>query len=67
MIDHGPGLPGDLAELAGAFTTTAAGDGGTGLGLAIASGFCQAMGATLHAEATPGGGTTMVVGLEIAT
>ena len=63
IIDHGPGLPLPLRDLAAPFQTTAVGDGGTGLGLAIASGFCQAMGAQLSSKTTPGGGTTMVVSL----
>ena len=41
-------------------------DGGVGLGLAIARGFLDAMGGELTIEDTPGGGTTMVVGLPAA-
>lgn len=63
VIDHGPGLPMPLHDLAEPFLTTATGDGGTGLGLAIASGFCSAMVASLDSRPTPGGGTTMVVSL----
>jgi two-component system, OmpR family, sensor histidine kinase KdpD len=36
---------------------------GVGLGLAIARGFTEAMGGSLVAEETPGGGATMVVQL----
>jgi len=36
---------------------------GVGLGLAIARGFTEAMGGTLTAEDTPGGGLSMVVDL----
>ncbi|MFG3658322.1 ATP-binding protein, partial [Streptomyces sp. NPDC047706] len=36
---------------------------GVGLGLAVARGFAEAMGGTLNAEDTPGGGLTMVVTL----
>ncbi len=39
---------------------------GVGLGLAIARGFVEAMGGELAIEDTPGGGTTMVVGLPVA-
>ena len=38
---------------------------GVGLGLAIARGFVEAMGGELAIEDTPGGGTTMVVGLPV--
>ncbi|WP_449487923.1 hypothetical protein, partial [Streptomyces purpurascens] len=36
---------------------------GVGLGLAVARGFAEAIGGTLHAEDTPGGGLTMVLSL----
>lgn len=38
---------------------------GIGLGLAVAKGFSEAMGGTLAAEPTPGGGLTMVVTLPL--
>lgn len=38
---------------------------GIGLGLAVANGFTEAMGGTLMAEPTPGGGLTMVVTLPL--
>ncbi|MFP3577960.1 ATP-binding protein [Arthrobacter sp. SIMBA_036] len=41
--------------------------GGVGLGLAVAKGFTEAMGGTLGAEPTPGGGLTMVVTLPLWT
>ncbi|BCT77897.1 sensor histidine kinase [Sinomonas cyclohexanicum] len=64
VIDHGRGVPpqrvmamfqpfqrlGDLSSRTG-----------IGLGLAVAKGFVEAMGGELLAEATPGGGLTMVV------
>ena len=34
-----------------------------GLGLSVVRGFVEAMGGTVHAEPTPGGGLTMVVEL----
>jgi two-component system sensor histidine kinase KdpD len=37
-----------------------------GLGLAVARGFAEAMGGTLNAEDTPGGGLTMVLTLRAA-
>ena len=40
---------------------------GVGLGLAVARGLTEAMGGTLTAEDTPGGGVTMVVSLAVAT
>ncbi|MCX4680786.1 sensor histidine kinase KdpD, partial [Streptomyces sp. NBC_01433] len=39
---------------------------GVGLGLAVARGFVEAMGGTLDAEDTPGGGLTMVLTLRVA-
>ncbi|MEX2652861.1 MAG: ATP-binding protein [Acidimicrobiia bacterium] len=39
---------------------------GVGLGLAVARGLLEAMGNELVIEDTPGGGTTMVIGLKIA-
>jgi two-component system sensor histidine kinase KdpD len=40
---------------------------GVGLGLAVARGFTLAMGGELTVDDTPGGGTTMVVELEVAS
>ncbi|WP_141316048.1 sensor histidine kinase, partial [Streptomyces spinoverrucosus] len=40
---------------------------GVGLGLAVARGFAEAMGGTLNAEDTPGGGLTMVLTLRAGT
>ena len=39
----------------------------SGLGLAVAKGFTEAMGGTLTAEQTPGGGLTMVIRLPLST
>jgi two-component system, OmpR family, sensor histidine kinase KdpD len=39
---------------------------GVGLGLAVARGLTEAIGGTLTAEDTPGGGVTMVVSLTVA-
>ncbi|HEY9356803.1 MAG TPA: DUF4118 domain-containing protein [Arthrobacter sp.] len=40
---------------------------GVGLGLAVADGFVKAMGGTLTAQETPGGGLTMVIRLALST
>ncbi len=66
VVDEGPGIPNDqLDEVFTAFTQI--GDRipheGVGLGLAIARGFVLAMGGTLEASATPGGGLTMTITL----
>lgn len=68
VIDHGPGVaPERITEIFAPFqhfgdrTTT-----GVGLGLAIAKGFTEAMGGTLAASHTPGGGLTMTITLEVA-
>ncbi len=68
VVDHGPGVaPERFNEIFAPFqhfgdrATT-----GVGLGLAIARGFTEAMGGTLTPSATPGGGLTMTVSLEVA-
>ncbi|WP_241387463.1 sensor histidine kinase [Rhodococcus sp. CH91] len=65
VADCGPGLHSAGAEAFSAFPRS--GDqravGGAGLGLSVARGFVDAMGGTLVATETPGGGTTMVVDL----
>lgn len=37
---------------------------GVGLGLSVVRGFVDAMGGTVHAENTPGGGLTMVIDMQ---
>ncbi|GDY32563.1 DUF4118 domain-containing protein [Gandjariella thermophila] len=66
VVDHGPGLPKGASE--SVFTPfQRLGDrdaaGGIGLGLSVAKGFTEAMGGTIRAEDTPGGGLTVVVSL----
>jgi two-component system sensor histidine kinase KdpD len=70
VIDHGSGIPADrvvdmfrpFQRLDDATQAT-----GVGLGLAVAKGFTEAMGGRLSAEATPGGGLTMVISLPLST
>lgn len=70
IIDHGRGVPAEkvvemfrpFQRLDDAPQTT-----GIGLGLAVAKGFTDAMGGSLTAEATPGGGLTMVIRLPLST
>ncbi|WP_427170171.1 DUF4118 domain-containing protein [Arthrobacter sp. 92] len=70
IIDHGRGVPAEsVLEMFRPFQrlddipqTT-----GVGLGLAVAKGFTEAMGGTLTAEQTPGGGLTMVIRLRLST
>jgi two-component system sensor histidine kinase KdpD len=66
IVDRGPGVaPEDHARLFAPFQRLGdvpAGDG-IGLGLAVAQGLSAAMGGTLTAEDTPGGGLTFVLEL----
>ena len=70
IIDHGQGVPAEsVVEMFRPFQrlddipqTT-----GVGLGLAVAKGFTEAMGGTVTAEQTPGGGLTMVIRLPLST
>ena len=69
IIDHGAGVPAeDVVEMFRPFQRLddASRAGGVGLGLAVARGFTEAMGGRLSAEATPGGGLTMVVSLPLS-
>ncbi len=66
IIDSGPGIPAERREdvfvafqrLGDVDNTT-----GVGLGLALSRGFVEAMGGSIDAEDTPGGGLTMVIDL----
>ncbi|MFJ4471644.1 ATP-binding protein [Streptomyces sp. NPDC089424] len=66
VVDRGPGVPDDekerIFEPFQRFGDAPRG-AGVGLGLAVARGFTEAMGGTLNAEDTPGGGLTMVLTL----
>ena len=69
VVDHGEGVPeSQLDRIFRPFQRY--GDHpqgeGTGLGLAIARGLAEAMGGTLLAETTPGGGLTLVLSLPLA-
>jgi len=68
IIDRGPGIPeAQRDHVFEPFQRLGDGSGtGVGLGLAVARGFTRAMGGELTVEDTPGGGTTMVVELEVA-
>ncbi|WIX98390.1 DUF4118 domain-containing protein [Amycolatopsis mongoliensis] len=70
VVDHGRGLPKGAADSAFApfqrlgdrNSTT-----GVGLGLSVAKGFVEAMGGTVRAEDTPGGGLTIAISLPAVT
>ncbi|MEY9994890.1 two-component system sensor histidine kinase KdpD [Streptomyces sp. V4I8] len=69
VVDRGPGVPDDAKErIFAPFQRygDAPRGAGVGLGLAVARGFAEAMGGTLNAEDTPGGGLTMVLTLRAA-
>ncbi len=68
VVDHGPGVPGDgLKErIFEPFQRLEDRHGGVGLGLAVAKGFAEAMGGTIAAVDTPGGGLTIRVALPVA-
>ncbi len=70
IIDHGQGVPAaSVLQMFQPFQRLhdVPAATGVGLGLAVAKGFTEAMGGTLTAEETPGGGLTMVIRLPLST
>jgi two-component system sensor histidine kinase KdpD len=64
VIDHGSGVPAGLKEqIFEPFARLDSRSPGVGLGLAVAKGFAEAMGGTIVAIDTPGGGLTVRVTL----
>ncbi|OON80508.1 sensor histidine kinase [Streptomyces tsukubensis] len=69
VVDRGPGVPDEAKDrIFAPFQRygDAPRGAGVGLGLAVARGFTEAIGGTLNAEDTPGGGLTMVLTLRAA-
>ncbi len=70
VIDRGPGVPAEardrVFEPFQRYGDAPTAGTGVGLGLAVARGFVEAMGGTLTAEDTPGGGLSMVFTLPTA-
>ncbi len=69
VVDRGPGIPRRMRDqVFQPFQRL--GDSpngsGVGLGLAVARGFVEAMGGEIAIDDTPGGGTTMVISLEVS-
>ncbi|MFN8077303.1 MAG: DUF4118 domain-containing protein [Kineosporiaceae bacterium] len=71
VVDRGRGVPVEqrrrMFEAFQRVGDAPARGAGVGLGLAVARGLTEALGGTLEAENTPGGGLTMVVTLPVAT
>lgn len=69
VVDHGPGLPGaDAERVFDPFQQLGDRDNtsGLGLGLSVVRGFAVAMGGSVSAAPTPGGGLTVTVDLAAA-
>ena len=68
VVDHGQGVPDEQKErIFEPFTRVGDRYPGVGLGLAVAKGFAEAMGGTITAEDTAGGGLTVRVTLPEAS
>ncbi|MEU8761083.1 ATP-binding protein, partial [Streptomyces sp. NPDC048659] len=69
VVDRGPGVPDDAKDrIFAPFQRygDAPRGAGVGLGLAVARGFVEAMGGTITAEDTPGGGLSMAITVPLA-
>jgi two-component system sensor histidine kinase KdpD len=67
VVDHGPGVPDQLKRrIFEPFQRFDGGKAGVGLGLAVAKGFTEAMGGSITAADTPGGGLTVRLTLPMA-
>ena len=68
VVDHGPGIPTEakLRVFEAFQRLDDRSSGGVGLGLAVAKGFVEAMGGSIRAFDTDGGGVTMQVRLPLA-
>ncbi len=70
VVDRGPGIPREQRDdvfLPFQRLGDRSTDTGVGLGLAVARGFVEAMDGAIEVDDTPGGGTTMVISLPIAS
>jgi two-component system sensor histidine kinase KdpD len=68
VVDHGAGVPAGLKErIFEPFARLDARSPGVGLGLSVAKGFAEAMGGTIVAVDTPGGGLTVRVTMPALT
>jgi two-component system sensor histidine kinase KdpD len=68
VVDHGGGVAGELKErIFEPFQRLDERSAGVGLGLAVAKGFAEAMGGSIIAADTPGGGLTVRVTLPVAS
>ncbi|KUI12796.1 histidine kinase [Mycolicibacterium acapulense] len=68
VVDEGPGIPrGSEEQVFAPFQRLSDDDSiGIGIGLSVASGFVEAMGGTISASDTPGGGLTVEIDLPAA-
>jgi signal transduction histidine kinase len=71
VVDHGPGLPPEVADQVfdrffRADPSRARDTGGAGLGLSLARALIIALGGRMWLEATPGGGVTARIVLPVA-
>jgi two-component system, OmpR family, sensor histidine kinase KdpD len=68
VVDHGAGVPDDelKRQIFEPFQRFDDRNAGVGLGLAVAKGFAEAMGGSIAAVDTPGGGLTIRVAMPVA-